>query len=150
MYFDIKKFYILSASSLAALFLVLIISNFSRTNNRQDAIDNPIPTPIIVINKVVKKVTKYVTPAPNINSITSANTSNKPSQNNAPTQQVISPTAGPAPACTIAIDGAQYNVSAFRNIHSGGNIFRCGSDMSSDFWGRHGQKQLNQMQKYRI
>ncbi len=149
MIFDIKKIYILSGLSLAGLVLVSIISNVSvPTDNKQQSIDYPIPTPIIVVNKVVKKVTKYVTPAPNINNGNTVTTTAKPQANSPVT--IILPTAGPTPACVVTVDGVKYNVSVFRNIHSGGDIFRCGADVSSEFWGRHSQRQLNQMQQYRI
>lgn len=148
MIFDIKKIYVLSGISLTSLFAVTLISILSvPPDNKAEAIMNPLPTPIIVVNKVIKKVTKYVTPAPNINTGTVATTA-KP-QANAPAT-VTQPTVGPAPACVVTVDGVKYNVSVFRNIHSGGDIFRCGADVSSEFWGRHSQRQLNQMQQYRI
>lgn len=149
MIFDIKKIYILSGLSMAGLVLVAIISNISvPTDNKQQSIDYPIPTPIIVVNKVIKKVTKYVTPAPNMNDGSIVTTTTKP-QVNTPVS-VTQPVAGPAPTCVVTVDGVKYNVSVFRNIHSGGDIFRCGADVSSEFWGRHSQRQLNQMQQYRI
>lgn len=149
MIFDIKKIYILSGLSLAGLVLVVVISNVSvPKDNKQESIDYPIPTPIIVVNKVIKKVTKYVTPAPNMNSGSVVTTTTKPQVNTPVT--VTQPVAGPAPACVVTVDGVKYNVSVFRNIHSGGDIFRCGADVSGEFWGRHSQRQLNQMQQYRI
>jgi hypothetical protein len=43
-----------------------------------------------------------------------------------------------------------YDVTAFRSMHSGGNVFTCGADMSAVFWGRHGQSTLNQMARYKV
>lgn len=52
--------------------------------------------------------------------------------------------------CLIVIDGATYDVSAFRSMHSGGDIFQCGTDMSSVFWSQHGSSTLRQMARYRL
>lgn len=52
--------------------------------------------------------------------------------------------------CIVIIDGVSYDLTNFVNIHSGGNIFNCGTDMSQTFWSQHSQKQLNQLQQYRI
>lgn len=73
-----------------------------------------------------------------------------------PTQtETVQITSQPAPQpasnrCIIVIDGNQYDVSEFRTIHSGGNIFECGTDMSAIFWGQHNQGYLDTMAKYRI
>lgn len=71
---------------------------------------------------------------------------------------VVEPTAAPAmaveptadPRCIIAINGVQYNVTEFRNIHSGGNIFTCGTDMTATFFGQHNDATLQRMQQYKI
>ena len=104
---------------------------------------NPTPTPIIVIKQIVKKVTKFATDTPHQ---TTQNPSSIQAKVAEPT--VTSPVA--VTGCIITIDGAKYDVSGFRNQHSGGNIFSCGADMSTAFWGRHGQSQLNKMQQFRI
>lgn len=46
--------------------------------------------------------------------------------------------------CIITIDGTKYDVTIFRNIHSGGDIFACGTDMSAVF---HQQHNLNVLKK---
>lgn len=58
--------------------------------------------------------------------------------------------APPSDRCIIIIDGARYDITQFRSIHSGGDIFACGTDMSTIFWGRHDQAHLEQMARYRI
>ena len=147
MIFFIKKIYILSKLTLIGFLLVVVISNFSvPKDNRQQAIDYPIPTPVVIVNKIVKKVVKYVTPAPITNNEAVIYATSQPQLAKATSQ----PTAGPVPACVVTIDGTKYNVSVFRNIHSGGDIFRCGADVSNEFWGRHNQRQLNQMSQYKI
>lgn len=77
-----------------------------------------------------------------------------------PTPMVVkpptaNPTVAPTPAtkpvgCVIQIDDVKYEISALQRTHSGGNVFTCGTDMSAIFWGRHNQKILQMMQKYRI
>ncbi len=48
------------------------------------------------------------------------------------------PTAKPTPSCIITVAGAKYNVYALQKTHSGGNVFTCGSDMTSSFNSQHG------------
>lgn len=52
--------------------------------------------------------------------------------------------------CIVVIDGGQYDVTQFKNIHSGGNIFQCRTDMSAIFHGQHDNSYLNRMAQYRI
>lgn len=40
--------------------------------------------------------------------------------------------------CIITIFDKEYDVSQLRYSHSGGDIYRCGTDMSEDFEGQHG------------
>lgn len=148
MYFDIKKFYVLSALSLFSLLLTILVSIVSGYKKNINNI--PQPTPVFVTNKIIKKVTKYITSAPQINDSLKNNQTNNNLQTNTVVTKVQTPTAGPAPLCTITIDNVKYNISSFRNIHSGGDIFKCSSDMSNDFWSKHGQKQLSVIQKYRL
>ncbi len=52
--------------------------------------------------------------------------------------------------CIITIEGVQYNVAEFRKKHPGGDIFKCGEDMTRAFKSQHGAKQLAEIQKYRV
>jgi cytochrome b involved in lipid metabolism len=54
--------------------------------------------------------------------------------------------------CVITIEGNRYNVFTFKNQHSGGDIFQCGTDMTSSFFGQHEQQLLSspQMQALRL
>jgi cytochrome b involved in lipid metabolism len=64
---------------------------------------------------------------------------------------VKKPTAKPpSNRCIIVIQGVKYDVTDFRNIHSGGNIFKCGTDMTNIFFGQHNSSTLSAMAKYRI
>ena len=51
--------------------------------------------------------------------------------------------------CSITLFGKQYDVTGLRTTHSGGDIFTCGTDMSSLYQGRHGTN-LSRMQQYLI
>jgi hypothetical protein len=60
----------------------------------------------------------------------------------------VTPT--PDPRCIIVVDGQKYNVTDFMTIHSGGNIFQCGTDMSPTFHQRHRDSYLQIMAQYKI
>jgi len=65
----------------------------------------------------------------------------------------VAPTQTPTPkpqGCLVQIDGVKYEITSLLRSHSGGNIFTCGTDMSAIFWGRHNQKILRMMEKYKI
>lgn len=52
--------------------------------------------------------------------------------------------------CIISVRGGKYDVTEFRNMHKGGNIFRCGEDMTETFNNQHGDKQFKELQKYKV
>jgi hypothetical protein len=52
--------------------------------------------------------------------------------------------------CVITVRGDKYDVTEFRNKHKGGNIFKCGEDMTDAFNKQHGEKQLKELQKYKL
>ncbi len=70
----------------------------------------------------------------------------------------VSPvSSGPAQAtpdnrCIITIDGQKYDVTTFRNQHPGGDVFKCGTDMSAAFHAQHGDgaKQLQMIQNLKV
>ncbi|MBI2465185.1 cytochrome b5 domain-containing protein [Candidatus Shapirobacteria bacterium] len=74
----------------------------------------------------------------------------KPSQNNQPVNTQAPPQPVADNRCIIAIDGVRYDVSVFRNQHSGGDIFSCGTDMSAIFHGQHPNSFLQRMAQYKI
>lgn len=64
---------------------------------------------------------------------------------------VTTPTIDPlAGKCLVYIDETRYDVSDFRNLHDGGDIFQCGTDMSNIFHGQHPVSMLSKMSKYKI
>ncbi len=60
----------------------------------------------------------------------------------------ISPTG--SGLCIISVDGQKYDVTVFKNRHSGGDMFECGQDMSQTFHNQHNQDYLRLMTRYRI
>ncbi|MDD2823212.1 MAG: hypothetical protein PHQ59_03975 [Candidatus Daviesbacteria bacterium] len=65
-----------------------------------------------------------------------------------PTNSVPSPAA--EAKCIITVDNTKYDVTQYRTIHSGGDIFKCGTDMTTIFYKRHSAKLLQQMSQYKI
>jgi len=71
-----------------------------------------------------------------------------------PTLSVAIPiTATPIPTrdtrCIVTIYGQTYDVSFLQNSHSGGNVFTCGTDMTTIYQRRHGTN-LNLIASYLI
>lgn len=58
--------------------------------------------------------------------------------------------SGPADRCIITISGGSYDVTDYRNIHSGGDVFSCGTDMTASFLNRHPASFLQKMSQYRV
>ena len=81
-------------------------------------------TPTAVVVNVKPKVTMYPTSFP-----------------------TVDPLAG---KCIIVISGTRYDMTDFRNLHSGGDIFQCGSDMTAIFNDRHPASYLNRIARYKI
>lgn len=53
------------------------------------------------------------------------------------------------PTCLITIDGQRYDVQPLRGTHSGGDVFKCNTDMSAIFHGQHGDN-LRMIQRYLV
>lgn len=64
------------------------------------------------------------------------------------------PTNKPDPLaghCLVQISGHVYDVTVLKTTHSGGDIFQCGTDMTSIYFTQHTESHLNnQMTKYRV
>lgn len=54
--------------------------------------------------------------------------------------------------CVITIEEKKYDVTLFRDVHPGGNVFKCGQDMTQAFTKQHGknQKVLNTLKNFLI
>ena len=65
----------------------------------------------------------------------------------------VAATPTPTPAasgCIVTINGASYNITSLVKSHSGGNVFKCGTDMSSTFSGASPRHNISWMTKYKI
>jgi len=58
-------------------------------------------------------------------------------------------TANPAEKCIIIIQGGNYDVTEFRSKHTGGDIFKCGTDMTKSFAGKH-KGYLPMIEKFKV
>lgn len=41
--------------------------------------------------------------------------------------------------CIVTLMGKKYDVTDFRELHEGGNLFVCGTDMTEKYIGKHGK-----------
>lgn len=96
-------------------------------------------------------------PATSIPSVTQApppvvDTSALPPPVDTPPPPAPPPPSQPPSAdrCIITISGGQYDVTEFRNIHSGGDVFQCGTDMTAAFLSRHPASFLSKMSQYKV
>ena len=60
-----------------------------------------------------------------------------------------SPLIKPEDKCIISVFGKEYDIGPFRKIHPGGDIFKCGEDMTETFMNQHG-KDVERIQKFII
>ena len=121
----LKFFFILSLINFVLICLIALIPNTTP--------NTPIVSPVIP--------TSTSTPTP------------KTIRAIAPTQAVVptqTSTPTPDPRCIITINGVRYDVTAFSQMHSGGDVFQCGTDMSTVFNQRHSNRELQMMQQYKI
>lgn len=116
----------------------------------------PLVTIVMLITLVIVPVSWFAgrlskqtmtSPITNTN-ITTSTTVTNPSA--VPSTSTSSPVNTKSNQCIVTIDSVQYDVTTFKNMHSGGDIFVCGTDMSQTFWAEHGARELRQMQRYRI
>jgi len=68
--------------------------------------------------------------------------------NSAANASASSPTTNPN-ACIITLFGLQYDVAPLRSTHPGGDIFVCGTDMTTVYQGQHGTD-VSRMQPYLV
>jgi hypothetical protein len=106
---------------------------------------------IIIVGIVAAVAVGFViysggTPEPVITAMPTASEMAKPAATKtaSPTKSVA-PTATPTQAvqatpdmrCIVTINGDRYDVTTFRKIHKGGDVFKCGTDMSAEFANQH-------------
>lgn len=119
-------------TSLLNLAIFTGIGVFLKNNTSNVIVANnifPTPTAFLSPTKIPIKTTTSLAPAPT-------------------TPPIAVPTTDTR--CIITIDGGRYNVTQFRSIHSGGDIFQCGTDMTNIFYQQHNQSYLSRMAQYKI
>lgn len=120
----------LTTISIALLFITYIVIFYNPVTNNSVAPQDFAPTPTTT-------PTQSQTQSPEI-SISPVS------------QTTSSPNPSTDSRCIITLDGSRYDVTQFRFIHPGGDIFQCGSDMSVIFHNRHSNRFLQQMDRYKI
>lgn len=127
----LKVLFVLSIMNFFALLLYLPKAKVVRQQIGSETkllIEKVTPTPVV---KVIKKVI----------TVTSSLSAE-------PTKVVAQPTVDQR--CLVVVDGVSYDFSVFKNIHSGGDIFECGTDMSQTFHNEHPNSFIRKMAKYKI
>lgn len=117
-------------------------------------------SPDPVISPSTAPVAKKVTATKKPSATTSPVATKSPTTTSAPTPTVVAtpkptvaatPTPTPAASgCIVTINGASYNITSLVKSHSGGNVFKCGTDMSSTFTGASPRHNISWMTKYKI
>ncbi len=52
--------------------------------------------------------------------------------------------------CLVTIKGVLYDLEEFKKLHSGGDIFECGKDMTQTLLNQHPESYISQLEKYRV
>lgn len=104
------------------------------------------PTQISTQTAPTSNPTEVSAPATSIPSATQA----PPPVDTPPPPPPPPPSEPPSSRCIITISGGQYDVTEFRNIHSGGDVFQCGTDMTAAFLSRHPASFLEKMSQYKV
>lgn len=104
--------------------------------NNQSTPTSSNPTPTVQITPTVQPTPTTNPTFPSASTPTATPTVTPTNTNNANT-------------CIVTLFGQQYDVQSLRSTHSGGDIFQCGTDMSSVYQSQHGTN-LSRMQKYLV
>ncbi len=51
--------------------------------------------------------------------------------------------------CLITVSGDSYDVTQLRNTHTGGDMFNCGTDMTTEFVEEHGSR-YSMIEPYKV
>lgn len=93
-----------------------------------------------IISTITPTITKLITKSP----------TKTPTTNPTPfPTAVVSPKVTAGGNCVVTLFGQQYDVTFLKSSHSGGDIFRCGTDMTTSYQDKHGSN-LSRMQNYLI
>lgn len=151
--------YLVAISILNLMVVAIFISATKILNGGSGLVPNVLPLEVATQSAVISN------PSPNTqgNSVAPATTtpatdstlapSQDPVQANTQVQEQVQAQAQPntAPSgCVVKIDNQTYDLDAFRALHSGGDIFQCGTDMTAVFYGQHSADYLASLSRYRI
>lgn len=148
----IRNLFILGLVNFVLIVGVLMAADFVKQNRQEQKpipvapdqvipIENPISgSPLTITKSPTPAANKAITGTPKVTAAPTAQSTPKPT-----------PTTDPlAGKCIIYISGQRYDMTDFRNIHSGGDIFQCGTDMTAIFNDRHPSSYLDRIAKYKI
>lgn len=99
------------------------------------------PTPLKTPSTTPKTVTK--TPAKTVDTKKTALTTIKTPSPTSPSTPIVN-------KCIIIIDGNKYDVTDFRSVHKGGDIFKCSTDMTQVFYSQHDKSYLSKIGYMRV
>lgn len=140
-----KSLFIISIINFS--FLVAILFFYSGGSPVSSSV-TPVVSPTIAIPFLQPTVTTAAAPPKPL--VATPKVTSTPAPTAIPTV-ASTPTSNPlAGKCLIYIDGTRYDVTRFRNQHSGGDVFTCGADLSQLFHDRHSNRFLNIMAQFKI
>ena len=150
---EIKNILIISIVVFLAVFSAVYLKHLielkSATNNNQGPVENYINNNQdievkdveneLAINEDVKGADTTVVTPPKVVQL-------KPK----PKPKPVVPKPVPTTACIVTISGSRYDLTAYKRMHPGGNVFRCGTDMTAAFNNQHNPNYLTMIAKYKI
>jgi hypothetical protein len=133
---------LVTTTLLESILLIIFLIVFPASSQSQSVPEKPeINGPVFQSKPVPinsdRQITSKFTPTP---TVTAAEISVIPDP----------PSPTPDRRCIITVDGNKYDVSVFKSRHSGGDIFKCSTDMTSVFHDRHNERYLDMMTPYKL
>jgi cytochrome b involved in lipid metabolism len=101
-----------------------------------------------VPNKLIKPISKTSENTVEIKTEEVTPASTQPTQSTAVTSPAT--TVVTDSRCIVTVNGNKYDVSSYKNKHPGGDIFVCGTDMTSAFNNQHSSSTLKKMAQYLV
>lgn len=146
----IRNLFLLGLFNFTILVTVLLAADFVKSRSTITPI--PISPQYQVIPTVSPSVTKTL-PVGNIKSSTPTTVPTTKTKSTPTPQLTTQPTPTVdvlAGKCLIYISGIRYDMTDFRKIHGGGDIFQCGTDMTAIFNDQHPASYIDRIAKYKI
>ena len=105
----------------------LEVTGLPESTATPDGTLSPTLTGTPVLTTTIPAITGTIAPTP------------KPTTKVTPKATVkVTPKPTVSTACIITVSGKRYDVTRLRSTHSGGNIFKCGTDMTNTYQQMHG------------